>query len=341
MSAKTRKYVQGLLWSSSRRSPEADPRGGRPALEHMEPRLLLSASVFVYTADADFDQGALLNLNHDGPAGQMQINAIAEPFPYVNVACTGRGTLVRIDSETGAIVGEYAAVPDDILLAKNRPMRTAVDLLGNVWVANIAEETGGMGSVTRIALVIGGIPGNKNEDGSFTPDPSGEYLQGPFEYNTAIDRDGDGLIRTSSGLGNVLAWTNAGGADTYGGVSTAEDEAIINYTRTTAKQVGTLAIDASNDLWVGGMYDKIHEKISGVTGQPVSGSQIYPIAGGYGGLVDGNGVLWSVDMPSGSDNVLRYDTNTGTVQTINLGHMSCGVGIDNHGYVWVSNHSET
>ncbi|MGB2824771.1 MAG: Ig-like domain-containing protein, partial [Phycisphaerae bacterium] len=37
----------------------------------------------------------------------------------------------------------------------------------------------------------------------------------------------------------------------------------------------------------------------------------------------------------------RYDTNTGIVQTISLGYMSCGVGIDNNGYVWVSNHSET
>ncbi len=335
MITKMRKYVQGLLWPAGRRSTEARERSERPAFEPMEPRLLLSA--WTYTSSDDFDAGATLNLNHDSPADQLQINAIAEPFPYVNVACTGRGTLVRIHSETGAIVGEYAAAPDGM---DKSPARTAVDLLGNVWVANIAEDTGGMGSVTRIALVIGGTRGDKNGDGSFTPDDNGEYLQGPFDYNTAIDRDGDGLIRTSSGLGNVLAWTNAGGADTLGGVSTAEDEAIINYTRTTAKEVGTLAIDANNDLWVGGTVDKIHEKISGVTGEPIPGSQINPIAGGYGGLLDANGVLWSITQP-GSTNILRYDTNTPTPQVINLGtgNQCHGVGIDTDGYLFVSNPS--
>ena len=341
-------YVRGLSRLAGGRSTEAHPPGGRPVLEPVEPRLLLSASV--YTIDADFDQGAFLNLN--ASADQVQINAIATPLPYVNVACTGRGTLVRIDSrinsatEIGAIVGEYATAPDGMASGASR---MAVDLLGNVWVANTAEESDSMGSVTRIGVVIGGTRGTKNPDGSFTPDstddppvPPGEYLQGPFVYNTAIDRDGDGLIRTSGGLSQILPWTNAGGADSLGGVSTAEDEAVINYTRTTANRIGMLAIDGNNDVWVGGVFDKIHEKLSGLTGQPIAGSQINLGTGGYGGVVDANGVLWSVSVPGPiNNNLLRYDTNTQTGQTISLGLPSSSVGIDNDGNVWVSNHWET
>ena len=38
-----------------------------------------------------------------------------------------------------------------------------------------------------------------------TPNPAGEYLKPPFEYNTCVDKNGDGLIRTSRGLGNMIS----------------------------------------------------------------------------------------------------------------------------------------
>ena len=42
---------------------------------------------------------------------------------------------------------------------------------------------------------------------------------GPFAYNTCADRDADGLIATSRGLGDIRPWTNAGGIDNDGGVT--------------------------------------------------------------------------------------------------------------------------
>jgi DNA-binding beta-propeller fold protein YncE len=287
-----------------------------------------------YTLDADFDEGTVINLNHTAPNNdQLQINppGSARPFPFVNIACSARGTAVRIDVDTGAIIGEYFTAPGGM---GRDPSRTTVDKLGNVWVANRAEggQSGGQakGSMVRIGLVLGGTRGNKNMDGSFTPNPLGEYLQGPFLYSTVVDRDGDGLIRTSRGLANILPWTNAGAADTHGGVSTAADEAIITYTRVTGTGARTVAIDANNDVWVGGLNDLDHEKISGVSGLPVPGTQFNVGAGGYGGLVDGAGVLWSARGGSG---LLRFVPNPtppppGTSTFLGNGGGDYGIAVD-------------
>jgi hypothetical protein len=66
-----------------------------------------------YTLDADFDEGLLVNVNHDSPNNdQLQLNSITTPFPFVNIACSARGTIVRIDVNTGAVLGEYRTAPD-------------------------------------------------------------------------------------------------------------------------------------------------------------------------------------------------------------------------------------
>jgi streptogramin lyase len=268
--------------------------------------------------DADFDEGTLLNVNHDAPnSDQLQLNETTAPFPFVNIAASGRGTLVRIDVNTGAILGEYLTAPDGM---GRDPSRTTVDQQGNAWVANRAEYSFSVdqprGSVARIGVIIGGTR-------------SGQYLAPPFQYNTCIDRDGDGLIRTSSGLGNVLPWTNTDGADTDGGVSTADDECVINYTRVTGTGTRTVAVDANNDVWVGGIGDAEHEKLDGVTGQPVAGTQVYFGCGGYGGLVDKNGALWS------ARSLLYLDTSTLSGQCLGDGLGDYGLGIDPQtGDIW-------
>ena len=216
------------------------------------------AQAATYTLDENFDLGTLQNVNHD-PHNQLQLNEEKiTPFPFVSIAISGRGTLVRIDVETGTILGEYLTSPDG--MGRN-PSRTTVDLHGNVWVANRDEGSNGLGSVARVGLIVGG----ERVDQNGTPDPDGAYLGPPFKYNTCVDRDNNGLIKTSHGLGDVLSWSNAGGADTNGGTSTADDECIINYTRTAGTGTRTVAIDKNNDVWVGGLGDLDHEKLNGVT----------------------------------------------------------------------------
>jgi streptogramin lyase len=281
-----------------------------------------------YTSDADFDKGTLMNLNHDETHQQLQLSTITTPFPFVNIANSGRGTLVRIDVNTGTILGEYYTAPNG--MGRN-PSRTTVDQFGNVWVSNRDESgtSGGVskGSITRLGLIIGGT--RVNGDGS--TNPSGQFLKPPFQYNTCIDRNGDGLIKTSYGSGNMLGWSNTGGVDTHGGVTTADDECIINYTRVVATNTRTVVIDSNNDIWVGGA-NSAHEKVNGITGQPIAGTQFNYGCGGYGGVLDKNGVLWSARFGSG---LLRYDTKTRTGACLGNGRGDYGLGVDpNTGEIW-------
>jgi streptogramin lyase len=325
-------FKWGLAQGNRSRRSRRPFRAGyfrRPDFEALEGRIVLNA--YTFTTDADFDKGVYLSLNHDPNHNQLQLNSVSTPFPFINIAASGRGTMQRIDTVTGQILGEYGTAPQN--MAKN-PSRTTVDQFGNVWVTNRDEASGNKGSITRIGLIIGGTRGNKNADGSFTPDPNGQYVKDPL-YSTAVDRDGDGLLKTSRGLGNILSWSNAGAVDSNGGVSTAEDELIINYTRTVGTNARGVAVDANNDVWVGGP-NYWFEKLSGVTGQPVPGTQVYLGYGGYGSLMDKNGILWSATWP-GSGPLVRYNPATQAKMYITPNGQCYGLGIDPAGNIWLAN----
>ncbi len=331
---------------------------------------------FVFTTTEDFHEGRLANVTATAVPDEVRWVAPGPGLlPFINVPASSRGTIIRIDVGTGQIIGEYNTAPgwgygSDPLVMGHNPSRTSVDLLGNVWVGNRDEfqSVNGvpMGSVTRIGVVIGGERGNKVDSSGnpwvsgewfFQADDDGEYLQGPFDYSTAVDRDGDGLIRTSRGLGNILSWSNADGNqdgmgdDTLGGVSTAEDELILNYTRTKPAAVRLVAVDANNDVWVGSqhgvwvdpvtVYYNWHEKLSGETGQRIDGTQFDYDAGGYGGFVDGNGVLWSARYGQG---LLRFTPSTinppGVGQVLGNNTGDYGIALDpNTGHVWHAGNS--
>ena len=280
-----------------------------------------------FTSSEDFEEGFLLSVNTSVP-GSLRLDQPGQPLPFVNVACSGKGTVVRIDAITGQVIGEYLTAPNG--KARN-PSRTTVDKDGNCWVTNRDESSpvGGLpkGSVTRIGVIIGGTRCNS----SGIPDSAGQYIKDPA-YTTCIDKDGDGLLKTSFGLGNVLPWSNFFNLDSDGGVTTAEDEAITVYTRVFATGARTIAIDPFNFVWVGGSSNHYHEKLDRTTGNPIPGSAFNYGVGGYGGVIDGNGILWSA-----SGGLLRFDTNPDSVNAYSVvnGVGDYGLGIDpNTGEVW-------
>src|SRR5262249_51458984 len=122
---------------------------------------------------------------------------------------------------------------------------------------------------------------------------------------------GDGYIKTSRTTNNVLNWpTNSVGGG-LGSVLNAEDECIINYVRVPAQFASALAVDANNDVWVGGYCDdnepcsggslcgtKIHVKVNGITGDVFTNTQVIftnagVAYGGFEGIIGQNGFLWS------------------------------------------------
>ena len=145
-----------------------------------------------------------------------------------------------------------------------------------------------------------------------------------------MDRNHNGVIDTSTGLGDIMPWPNAGGADTNGGVTTAQDECIIHYVRTAGTSVRTVAVDGSNNVWVGGFSNRVHELLDS-NGNAVPGTLFNLGCGGYGGLVDANGVLWSA---SANQWLLRYDPGIPGGNCINLGQFSYGLGVDGGNNIW-------
>ncbi len=100
-----------------------------------------------------------------------------------------------------------------------------------------------------------------------------------------------------------------------------------------------MAVDGNNDVWVGGLGDLDHEKVSGVTGAPVPGTQFNLGCGGYGGVVDPAGTLWSA---RGGGGLLRFVPNAspppaGSGACLGNSKGNYGLGVDpNTGNIWHS-----
>lgn len=282
-----------------------------------------------YTTNSNFaSNGSLFNLNYS-PSDQLQVTYPARTFDFITVAASDRGTLVRINTLTGAVVGEYKSMPGATPSSAN-PSRTTVDLFGNVWAGNrgvdSALSTGGpnRGSIVKVGLIAGGTV-------------IGNDVYPPWNYNTCVDRNGDGKITTSQALGDILDWPS--GANNDGGVSLAQDECILMYVRTLARQVRHVSVDKNNDVWAGGFpgyATQLFELIDGNDGHSKGTIDTHTLGcGGYGGMVDRFGVLWSASLDY--HNLLRYDTGSGTGSCMGAaGLQTYGMGIDNENYLWVA-----
>ena len=82
-----------------------------------------------YTLDADFDEGTLVNVNHDAPNNdQLQLPGVDVIVPFIWVP-NNNGTVSKVNTETGDELARYW-VSD----GAGSPSRTTVDQEGNFWV---------------------------------------------------------------------------------------------------------------------------------------------------------------------------------------------------------------
>jgi streptogramin lyase len=294
-----------------------------------------SAGSFNFDFDADWDTGTY-NSTNSGPPGvddQVQLNPnIVTQFDFIWVALSGRNSVALINTNyddatdglvndgvatlaesragKGAVRGEYYSAPQG---QPGNPSRTTVDINGDVWVGNRDASSGG-GSAVKITA---------------TPGEGARTSSGVWDSPT------------SNGTFNRLSWSNAGGADTNGGTSTAQDDAVQLYIRTPSTGNRTIAIDSNNDVWIGGLNNRLHAQFDGDTGAQIGGTNAAGV-GGYGGVIDGNGILWSSDWSN--NRIGRYDTNAADPASAFLGAVttggpSYGLGIDNNGNIWNSHYA--
>ncbi|MBN1983796.1 MAG: PKD domain-containing protein [Chitinivibrionales bacterium] len=238
----------------------------------------------IYTNDADFNDGTFDGVNCSEVSNQIQLDKVISNLPYAWIANADDGTVSKIDTKTGTEVARYRTGSKGSI---EQPSRTAIALNGDCWLANRAFSS--QGSVIKIVAEGG------------------------------VDRNGNGIIETSTGPTDIKEWW--------------QDEKVV-----LSVDVGgnndvprALAIDKHGFIWVGLYASKKYVVLDNegtiIEEVPVDGNP-------YGATVDANGILWSANLMTGLDKIDTDPLNRSYVKSYVLGG-SYGVVVDKNGIVWV------
>lgn len=251
----------------------------------------------------------------DCPGGGNGMMGEDVEFSFIWVANSPQGTVSKIDTMTGTEAGRYATGP----ATQAEPSRTSVNLYGDVAVTNRGSQLGGAGGVTKIAARI--------ED--------------------CVDQNGNGMIETSTGPGNVLAW----GTDecVLWNVPIPSDS-YEHGPRPTAWE-GTVANNGCASpnprLWMG-WYDYaanqgVFHRMNGATGTIEDTVNIAWNGlnyGPYGGAVNKDGDLWVIGWQLGP--LVRIDGETLEVERVEMPappadqQWAYGMSLDQYGNPWIA-----
>ncbi|MBN1208146.1 MAG: hypothetical protein JXB05_25010 [Myxococcaceae bacterium] len=286
------------------------------------------------------------------PEGNIVLGGGKTELAFAWIANNAQGTVSKYDTRTGKEVGRYhAAIPIDGRPKSdgtigypnglrgndgNNPSRTAVDLHGDVWVANRASNI--QGSVTKIA-----------NSKAFCVDRNNNN-----KIDTSEDKNGDGAISTVAADGEMIIPTDWLDPTQY-------DECILFSTPVGAPGSGVkaraMAISAgiegtAGDIWVGLWNDKAVIKLDPVTGQqvPVNSAGALKIdipfpsgQGPYGAVIDSKQRLWVVSSGLSPARLALIDTVEGRLVEGNLLPPSglgtsgaYGIAIDGKNRVWLA-----
>ncbi|MFO0600049.1 MAG: hypothetical protein U0228_32365 [Myxococcaceae bacterium] len=280
------------------------------------------------------------------PNGYVVLNQGSSEFYFMWIANDVNGWVSKYDTRTGKEVARYfSVIPKDcansagppcaggqvhnLTAAQSwHPSRTAIDLFGDMYVANRALGLS-QGSVTKIA-----------NDVSSCIDRNGN---GTIE--TSRDINGDGEISTNPANGEMIVPTDFTNPVQY-------DECVL-FTKPVGANTNTsvaaraLAISAglegsAGDVWVGVFFEQRVYKMSTANGEllPVrqGGPNFIDIGfGPYGAIVDRLQRLWVVEP--GTAHLALVDTGAGQLVSNSIQDTAeCGaygIGIDGKNRVWV------
>lgn len=285
------------------------------------------------------------------PMGHIVLSTGSTELYFMWIANDARGWVSKYDTRTGKEVGRYfSVIPKDCansagppcaggnvtglrasLAAADsyHPSRTALDLAGDVWVANRGIEK--QGSVTKIA----------NADYSCID------RNGNGTIETSRDLNGDGQISMNPADGEMIIPTDFANPAQY-------DECVLFTTPVggvppVPNGVGARALAVSagpegsaGDVWVGIHFEGRMYKLNNRNGQVVpvnaGGATSIDIGfGPYGAAVDRLQRLWVVEP--GVAHLALVDTGAGTLVSNSIQDTAeCaayGLAIDGKNRVWL------
>ncbi|MFH1434845.1 MAG: hypothetical protein ABIJ56_03920 [Pseudomonadota bacterium] len=289
--------------------------------------------------------------NPDGPGIVLGSSEIDAGFAWI--ANAGEGTVSKLRLTDGVEVGRYRVgkwgTSDD------QPSRTAVDSLGNAYVANRAHvSANNQASVTKLAGDLSFCT-DRNGNGSYetstgpTPLPLGEDecviwtvdVGNPGGCARALAIDfGDPEDPLTPGNPWVGLWSEMRFLK-----MDPEDGHVLDEVAIDVNPYGA-AIDGDGWIWISGMNPApgYIQRFSTVTGEvqaaiSTSGTGCGHDSGPYspyGICVDTENRVW---VGSWSAHVCRYNPSDGTWLAVNVNlDVARGVAADRSGYVWASNY---
>ena len=254
--------------------------------------------------------------SHGGGAGDCGPSSptFKQAFAHIWVANSVEGTVSKIDVATGEERGRYRIGP-----GVSDPSRTSVNLRGDVAVADRA------GGIVKIA----GARARR------------------------VDRDGDGVIETSEGPGDVRVWgedecvlwrtdlpDGSGGEANAAGPRPVAWEAAVD---------GALCPTVNPRVWIG-WYDAPSQagefrRLDGVSGAILDEVRVEAWGdrkhGPYGGAVNQHGDLWALGWSAGP--LVRIDAETLEVERIEVApppggakFYLYGIAVDGRGRPWLA-----
>jgi hypothetical protein len=246
----------------------------------------------------------------DPDAGGITLERGSSNYYFAWIANSNDGTVSKYDTKTAREVARYySVIPRDghgVTLSGirsdnfNSPSRTAIDLSGDVWVANRAPTV--QGTVTKIATDLASCRHSLPDGGS----------------RTSRDLNGNGMIETDPDAGEFIVPSNAADPSTYddcvlfstpvGGSFAAQD---VVKVRGLAISAGTLESGSAGTIWATHWAENNVYKLRSSDGQiiaalPDGGMTVHLSWGGgcpqapycdgpYGAAADGAERLWVVD----------------------------------------------
>lgn len=274
------------------------------------------AATTTYTTSSEFDQGTLLNVNHDAPnSDQLQLNVVGAGFPILWIANAGEDSLSKIDTtqaggSPGREVARYHTWFNTGANATGNhgawdgpaPSRTAVDIDGNAYVLN--RHFDGRPPLLFKILANGFIDRNGNGVADTSVDANNDGVIQASEMKDLVDLNSNGIVDPNEIQDERIAWA----------VRVPDGVAAPLRPGTLGR---ALCIGTDGNLWVGLFSASAFYKVNAADGSTIVGPvSTNPTTGKpnsgawtpYGCLVDKDGVLWSASL----GNLLGKIENTGS-----------------------------
>jgi streptogramin lyase len=260
--------------------------------------------------------------------------SISFSTPYVWIPNSGSDSVSRLYDSNGASAGTFSGVG-------NYPYGVAIDMDGNVWIANDSAVV----KVNGLTGAVIGSYGAANTPAGVAVDASnqvwvvnmGDQTLSKLNASTGATIGTYDLLNGSSAEGIAIGTNGSVWVANFllGSVSKIDNSSGgIVGTYSVGSNPAGIAVDGSNNIWVTNAGSDSVSKLNGFTGGTIG---TYGVGDAPQGIaIDSSGNVWVAN--NDANTVTKLNGSTGaTIGTYSAGNKPYGIAVDVNGNVWVAN----